>query len=140
MTTPRDYLIVVIDDLRTPAMGTDEPGGGNIVVELHRSLSAGLAAIQGYKDSGTRIDELWLDHDLGFNPEGDEPDFTTIMPLVEWMEEQAFNGEVMDIGHVYVHTANPAAAPRMVAALNKYYAVSIDELLLADVQEYPDYL
>lgn len=134
-----DYLIVVVDDIRTPMAGTDEPEGGNIVVELHRSLSEGLEALKAYKESGTKIDELWLDHDLGYNPET-EFSYDTIMPLVEWMEEAAYHGDVMDIGRVYVHTANYAAAPRMVAALEKYYPVTIAELPLADVQDYPDYL
>ena len=134
-----DYKILVVDDIRTPLPGTNEPEGGNIVVELHRTLSDGLAAVQGYMESGERIDELWLDHDLGYNPDA-EFSWDTIMPLVEWLEEQAFHGKVMDIGHVFVHTSNPAAAPRMVAALNKYYPVSTAELPLADVQEYPDYL
>lgn len=129
MTTPSDYLIVVIDDERIPHPGTNEPGGGNIVVELHKTLSDGLAALKGYKESGTKIDELWLDHDLGFNPES-EFGHDDIMPVVNWLEEIAYNDDALDVGWVYVHTANPAAAPRMIAALKNYYNVSTDTLLL----------
>lgn len=135
----KDYKIVVIDDIRTPLPSTEYPEGGNIVVELHRSLSEGLAALKGYKDSGEKIDELWLDHDLGYNPDA-EFSYDTIMPLVEWLEENAYHGEVMDITHIFVHTANYAAAPRMVAALKNYYTVSTAELPLAEVQDYPDFL
>ena len=136
LTMTDRYLIFVVDDLRTPLPGSED---GTIVVELHRSLADGLAALQGHGEAGTRIDELWLDHDLGYNPDV-EFSYDTIMPLVEWLEEQAYHGNVLDIGHVYVHTANYAAAPRMVAALRKHYAISTAELPLAEVQDYPDFL
>ena len=126
------YRIVVIDDLRTPKQGSD-----GITVELHRSLADGLAALKGYAEAGSRIDELWLDHDLGESDDANGFGFDTIMPLVEWLEEEAYNGRVMDIGHVFVHTSNWAAAPRMVAALKNYYSVTTAKLPLADVQESP---
>jgi hypothetical protein len=49
----------------------------------------------------TRIDDLWLDHDLI----GDD----TIRPVVEWMVHVARAGSPLKVGLVHVHTANVGA-------------------------------
>jgi hypothetical protein len=59
-----------------------------------------------------RLDELWLDHDLG-------PD-DTIWPVIELLERAAFDGHRFDIGLVTVHTANPADATRMARTLQHW--------------------
>jgi hypothetical protein len=64
------------------------------------------------------LDELWLDHDLG----GDD----TIWPVVEVLERAAFDGHPVDVGVVYVHSANPAGAAKVVQVLRHWgYRVHI---------------
>lgn len=62
------------------------------------------------------IKELWLDHDLG----GED----SIRPVVEYIERNVFNGTPLDIAVVYVHTANPVGADRIVKSnLMQHYVV-----------------
>lgn len=48
------------------------------------------------------IDELWLDHDLGF--------YTNTGPIVRWMAACAEIGHPLDVDHVLIHTMNSVAA------------------------------
>lgn len=66
-------------------------------------------------------DEVWFDHDLG------EVDgrIDTIMPVVDYFAEQAFNDTPVDAGIVYVHSSNPVGVKQMMASLQNYgYAVA----------------
>ncbi|MEU4780385.1 cyclic-phosphate processing receiver domain-containing protein [Micromonospora sp. NPDC023633] len=100
--------IVLIDDLRTLVDGRD--------AEVARSSAAGVALLKGHHDQ--RLDELWLDHDLG--------GADTIWPVVEVLERAAFEGRPFDIGVVHVHSANPAGASKMAQALRRWgYRVRI---------------
>ena len=82
---------VVVDDLR------DHPDGA-----MYFRTSA--SAITWLQDNPTVvIDELWLDHDLGGLDD-------TIRPVVLYLEELCFNGTPIEIGCIYVHTANPTGA------------------------------
>ncbi|MBM0224240.1 hypothetical protein DKT69_21980 [Micromonospora sicca] len=72
--------------------------------EVARTSAAGVQLLNRYR--GQRLDELWLDHDLS----GDD----TIWPVVELLERAAFEGRPLDIGVVYVHTANSAGATKIV--------------------------
>ena len=69
--------------------------------------------------------EIWLDHDLGLNPDG-TPD--TIMPVVDFLCEQAFNDMPVKVDTVYVHTSNPVGAKQMMLSLERYgyNAVKVD--------------
>jgi hypothetical protein len=109
------YMIVVIDDERTLPIS-------EIPVMLARTSDEGLALLKEFQSSGVRVNELWLDHDLG---ESDSAPYgwDTIMPVVYWLEEQGHNGTPLDVEFVMVHTANPAAAPAMMEALRPYYRV-----------------
>jgi len=75
--------------------------------EIARSSQAGIEMLARY--SRVRIDELWLDHDLGGTD--------TILPVCEVLEETAFNGVPYDIGIILVHSANPVGANTVVNAL-----------------------
>lgn len=46
----------------------------------------------------TRIDHLWLDHDLGGTD--------TIRPVVDWMAQLAGTGSPLNVGHTHIHSAN----------------------------------
>jgi hypothetical protein len=94
--------IVLIDDLRSFVDGRD--------AEVARSSSAGVVLLNTYR--GRRLDQLWLDHDLG------EDD--TIWPVVEVLERAAFNEHPFDIGLILIHSANPAGASKMMQALQRW--------------------
>jgi hypothetical protein len=67
-------------------------------------------------------DEVWLDHDLGLLSAA-----PTVMPLVNKMERLAYEGTVLPITTVFVHTANPVGRRNIIAALDRWYTlVSVD--------------
>ena len=94
--------VVLVDDLRSFVDGR--------AAEVARTSAAGIAVLRRHQ--GKRIDELWLDHDLG----GED----TIWPVVEVLERAAFDGRPFDVGVVVVHSANPAGAARMAQALRHW--------------------
>ncbi len=96
---------VVIDDLRT------HPDGG---VHLRNSEQA-LEWLREHRD--VRIDELWLDHDLGM--------YDTIRPVVRWLEEECADGRALNIGAIYVHTGSIVGAKWMMSSnvLNNQYTM-----------------
>lgn len=104
-------IIVIDDDRDLPFHAT-----------YARTSASGLSLLQDCLDSEDRVAELWLDHDLGCSDEA-ESIYDTIMPVVNWLEEMAYNGTPLNVGMIYVHTANPSAAPVMLAALEKWYPV-----------------
>lgn len=92
---------LVIDDLRDPAFDC----------LLARNATLGLKAL----NETSRLDELWLDHDLSH--------WGTIMPVVDWLLERAAWDDPYDVGTIFVHTMNPSAAKTMVSCLRKHYQV-----------------
>ncbi len=117
------YRIVVIDDIRVP-LAPDRSSG--ITVEVARTPNEGLAVVQAYHRMNYRIGELWLDHDMGWV----EGDTVTIWPVVRWLEEIAHAGAPLDVEWIFIHTSNPWGRDQMKAALEKYYRVSVGELLV----------
>ncbi|MGN9769036.1 cyclic-phosphate processing receiver domain-containing protein [Micromonospora sp. SD12] len=102
MDTEKLPRIVLVDDLRSFVDGR--------VAQVARTSRAGIEALE--RHCGQRLDELWLDHDLG------EDD--TIWPVVEVLERAAFVERPFDIGVVYVHSANPAGARKIMQALRRW--------------------
>jgi hypothetical protein len=94
--------IVLVDDLRSFV-------DGRAAQVLRTSVDAG-AFLERHRDA--HLDELWLDHDLG----GDD----TIWPVVEVLERTAFEGRPLDVGVVYVHSANPSGARRIAQVLRRW--------------------
>lgn len=97
-----EVRVILVDDLRSFVDGRR--------AEVARTSAAGVQLLDWYR--GRRLDELWLDHDLG----GDD----TIWPVVEMLERAAFEGRRLDIGVVYVHSANPAGATKIVQVLRHW--------------------
>jgi hypothetical protein len=97
-----DPRVILIDDLRSFADGRR--------AEVARTSAAGVSLLGSCRDH--RLDELWLDHDLG------EQD--TIWPVVEVLERAAFDGRPFDIGVITIHSANPAGATKMAQALRHW--------------------
>ncbi|WP_262285770.1 cyclic-phosphate processing receiver domain-containing protein [Micromonospora sp. MA102] len=94
--------IVLVDDLRSFVDGR--------VAQVARTSRAGIEALE--RPRGQRLDELWLDHDLG--------DDDTIWPVVEVSERAAFEGRPFDVGVVYVYSANPAGSEKTTQALRRW--------------------
>jgi hypothetical protein len=83
--TPLTFLI---DDAR--AFKDERPA------LVARSSQEALTLLDQLGD--TRIDDLWLDHDL--------VDTDTIRPVVDWMVERARAGSPLNVGQVHIHSAN----------------------------------
>lgn len=93
-------LILVIDDQRTfpfPAV-------------YARTSAEGLALLDA-----NAYAEVWLDHDLGGRDD--------IWPVADELIRRALNGAPLPLRQLVVHTANPPAGSRLVAALERYYPV-----------------
>ncbi|GIE80494.1 hypothetical protein Aph02nite_64440 [Actinoplanes philippinensis] len=99
MLTP---LVLLVDDLRSFTDGRP--------AHVARTSTDGVALLGRHR--AHRVDELWLDHDLG----GDD----TIWPVVEVLEHAAFHGRPFDVGVVVIHSANPAGAAKMAQALRRW--------------------
>ncbi|GAB3986902.1 hypothetical protein GCM10027615_80240 [Plantactinospora veratri] len=83
---------------------------------MARASAVGVELLDRYRDR--RLDELWLDHDLG----GDD----TIWPVVEVLERAAFDNRPFDVGVTNVHSANPAGAAKVAQALRRWgYRVQV---------------
>jgi hypothetical protein len=96
-------IIVLVDDLRSFVDGRP--------AEVARSSAAGVDLLSRHRDH--RLDELWLDHDLG----GDD----TIWPVVEVLERAAFDHQPFDVGVIVIHSANPAGAAKMAQSLRRWH-------------------
>ena len=94
--------VVLIDDLRSFVDGR--------AAQVARTSTAGVELLERYR--AHRLDELWLDHDLGADD--------TIWPVVELLERAAFEQNAFDIGHVYIHSANPPGAAKIRQALQRW--------------------
>lgn len=99
-------LTILVDDLRS---FTD----GRAAVVARTSADA-ITLLDRY--SADRIDELWLDHDLGGTD--------TVWPVVTLLERAAFDGRPFDIGTIFIHSANPPGAATLAQTLRRWgYAV-----------------
>lgn len=96
---------LMIDDMRSFARTMSED------VAYARSSGAGIKAI---RDDGP-WDEVWFDHDLG----GED----TIYPVVLWLLENAFYGQIAPIGECVIITANPVGRQMLEESLRKYWKV-----------------
>lgn len=94
--------IALIDDLRSFVDSRR--------AEVARTSAAGVELLTRHRDG--RLDELWLDHDLG----GDD----TIWPVIEVLEQAAFDDRPFNIGVVVVHSANPGGAARIALVLRRW--------------------
>jgi len=97
----RGELTVLVDDVRSFRDGRP--------CLVSRSSAAGVKLLQ--RLAGTRIDHLWLDHDLV----GDD----TIWPVVRHLETAWETGQPYDIGLVHLHAASSRAEHRMGITLRR---------------------
>ncbi|WP_329252649.1 hypothetical protein OG417_09285 [Actinoallomurus sp. NBC_01490] len=93
-------VILGVDDLRALPRAT----------QIARTSHEGILLLEEHRHH--RIDELWLDHDLG----GDD----SIMPVVALLEKAAFDGRPFNISMIFVHSANPSGAETIVRVLRRW--------------------
>lgn len=115
-----NYLMVVIDDLRT----VKDPDNALAETDLRyaRTSAEGISLLTELIEAGTVVDEVWLDHDLGPD-DNSRYGYDTIMPVVSYLEELGAKGQAHQIGCVYIHTMNVSAVPAMQEALRPHYQV-----------------
>lgn len=109
------YHIVVIDDMRSPVRSESN----QIVTFLLKTPEEGLQVVKEFHASGVVIEELWLDHDMGIDPDTGQD--LNIMPIVEYLEEHAFQDDPVAVDHIFIHTSNPYAGEQMMRALSRHY-------------------
>lgn len=96
-----DPLIILIDDTRS-----FHDGRACLVA---RTSAQGVDLLQSLR--GVRIDELWLDHDLGGADD--------IWPVVRHLEEAELSGAAFDIRVVYVQASRPGPAHRIGVSMRR---------------------
>jgi hypothetical protein len=115
------YVMVVIDDLRS-FRNEQILLDAKTDLRYARTSSEGIEMLRELIESGTKINELWLDHDLGEDDTA-RYGYDTIMPVVAWLEELGQTEQAEMVGQVYIHTANYSAVPVISDALRPYYRV-----------------
>lgn len=104
--------VLVIDDLRV-FIWPDDP---EVNVVYARTLYEGNCRLHEQA-----WDEVWFDHDLGVDEDGNEID---IMPLVNQLDEEACLGAPVAIGQVLICTDNGVGRENIRRALERHYPVS----------------
>lgn len=113
--TEHKNIVIVVDDER---LFEDYQKRFNDDAHVYycRTAEVGVALIKSYKPE-TKINKLFLDHDLGIA--GD------VRPVVRYLEEVAVNGNPANIDTIYIHTANPIAKEYIRQALQLHYNCTI---------------
>lgn len=101
ITPPGSLLTVLIDDVRSFRDGR--------TCFIARSSAAGVELLTTLR--GSRIDDLWLDHDLV----GED----TIWPVIRLLEDAYLDGRTFDVGLVHIHTSRSGPAHRMGISLRR---------------------
>jgi hypothetical protein len=105
-----------MDDVRT-FTGLD----GEVVYARHVNTAKRLL-------KSSHWDEVWLDHDMGYNvPDGTD--------LVRWIANLAHRKKYLDVSTFYVHSANPDAGDYMCQDLQRLGYKSIRKRIMGKMGE-----
>lgn len=118
-----NFGIVLIDDLRSFV----KPQPDALVL---RTLPAALEWLKTLTVHDT-IEQLWLDHDLGEDENGEVME---IIPFVNQLEEIAYFRNAPVIDEIIIHTSNGVGARKMIAALDRFFLLT--RLEQADLETY----
>ena len=107
-------MILIIDDLRNLQASVEaELNASGTPFTIARNSSEGLNLL---KSPDASYNAIYLDHDLGLvNGKID-----TIMPVVDYLCELAYNLNPVKVETIYVHTSNPVGGNQMVQSLSRY--------------------
>jgi hypothetical protein len=103
------FDIVLIDDLRS----FKNP----VMAHVLRTEKDGFEWLESLSSEDT-VGELWLDHDLGEDESGN---VTSIMSIVNKLEERAYFETAPQIDMIYIHTSNSVGGRSMEAALQRFF-------------------
>ncbi len=105
--------ILVVDDCRNfPASPTDE-------VHTVRTSQAALQFLGLHSGVRTRIDELWLDFDLG-GIFGRLELYDTAMPVALYLAECSYYGDPYPVNEIIIHSSNPVGSEAMLQTLCRF--------------------
>lgn len=107
--------VLLIDDLRNFREGIEfrfRENTADADVTIARTSAEALDILAEQND----WDEIWLDHDLG-EPNGQ---LDTIMPVVDYLSEKAFNDEPVNVNWIFIHTSNPVGRDQMALTLSHF--------------------
>lgn len=104
-------MIILIDDERSfkPELRQDD----TLVYRNSHDALQWLANVS----SDIRIDQLWLDHDLGLVNGA----IDSILPFLAALEERCFYNTQPKIQQVIVHTSNRVGGDQLVQSLQRYF-------------------
>ncbi len=103
------FPIVLIDDLRSFQQDQNA-----VVIRTERESLTWLESLT----VDDTIGELWLDHDLGEDEQGQ---VTSIMPFVNKLEELAFFEKAPEIEKIWIHTSNSVGGKNIELALGRFF-------------------
>lgn len=101
LLAPASPLTVLVDDVQ--CFRDARP------CRVARTSAAGVALLNDLRH--TRVDDLWLDHDLG----GED----TVWPVIRLLEDAHLCGRPFDITTVHIHTARAGPAHQMGISLRR---------------------
>ena len=103
--------VLVIDDLRVISIPSAE-------VEHVRTSREAIERLESAISVDERFDEVWFDHDLGVDPQGE---IDEAMAVVNWILERCVWERPLPFDRCVIHTSNPPAAETMVRSLGRYF-------------------
>lgn len=106
-------MILVVDDMR---LYGDSFQGKPIAYAI-----TSAEAIEFLEKHFNELTEIWWDHDLGKLSDGS---LDTVVPVINWVEERAINGEANHIETIRIHTTNPGGLQKLYP-LAKYFHLGI---------------
>lgn len=118
-----NFGIVLIDDLRSFV-------DSEVEAKVIRTLAESLEWLNTLSFNDT-IEQLWLDHDLGEDTEGN---VTEIIPFVNALEKMAYFKNAPIIDEIVIHTSNGVGATNISRALERFFKLS--RLAQADLDTY----
>ncbi len=104
--------IVVLDDIRNYPFEENDEG-----TTLRNSMEA-LKFLGQESGERVKIDELWLDFDLGGVLRSEL--FDTAMPVALWLAECAYEGSPYPVKQIVIHTMNPVGREAMRSLLERF--------------------
>lgn len=108
-------MVLIIDDLRhLKSEVVSQFNAEEKTVLIARNSRTGIAELE--ENINTHYAAIFLDHDLGLVDEKVD----SILPVIDYLCEKAFNETPINVDVIYVHTSNPVGGKQMMASLQRY--------------------
>ena len=83
---------------------------------VHHTTSS-VQALEFLKENFGLVSEMWLDYDLGGSD--------TVTPVIDWLDEKAYNGEANHITAIRILTDNPVGYNKIMLALDRHFFIGV---------------